>query len=343
MKASVWGSFLVGVLLVSEGAQAQDLFDHRENVNLLNSWNVTVTANQSVGGKPPADFVMTGDGAWQNSWAGLNPGDSNTFFTLDFGGPRNVKCVRLAQYNGYHVTNFDVRTSDDGVGFSAPVSNSYADTNGNGDLVLDAAVETRYLRITGIGYVQEAQPRRWLINNMRVFGDTGTLTPGGKDVDLVSRTGLADGDANPGTPTVRMTLNPVDGISIESATVTQWVDDANSPIIRQVIYSFASGEGLTLSFDRLFMFTRFGFYTPAQNDPNANYTVDVSMDNTNWGVPVLTQTNMPAGVKILNLTPKSGKYVRFTFTSIAANTTYINDVMVFGYPPPPKGTVILIR
>ena len=343
MRASVLGRIVACAVIASAVDQAQAQFDHRENVNLLNCYNASVSANVSVGGKAPADFVMTGDGSWQNSWSGLGVSDPDSYFTLDFGGPRNVKRVRLAQYNGYHVTNFEVRTSSNGVDFSAPVANSYTDSSGNGDLVLNAAVETRYLRITGVGYVQVAQPRRWLLNNMRAFGDTGVLAPAGKDIDLVSSTGLADGDANPGTPTVEMTLNPVDGIARESATLAQWVDDANSPIIRQVIYSLGTGEGFTLSFDRVFMFTRFGFYTPSQNDPNADYKVEVSMDNATWGTPVLTQTSMPAGVKILALTPKQGRYVRFTFTDIVANTTYINDIMVFGYPPPPPGVLVLLH
>jgi hypothetical protein len=178
---------------------------------------------------------------------------------------------------------------------------------------------------------------------MRAFGDTGDLEPPRHDIDLVSSTGLEDGDGYLGTPTVAMALiGAVSGAGSDGVALDKWVDDAYTPLGRKVLYNFDNGEGFPLSFDRMFLFTKFAFYTdPGHNDPNADYQVEVSMDNATWGTPVLTQTAMPGGLMKMEMTPKQGKYVRFTFTSISAQT-YINDVLVFGRIPPHAGTVILI-
>ena len=326
---AAWG--LLAFALSTEAA----VFTNRANVNVLASYNANVTASRSAGPTIPASDIR----ASTDSTSGWNSGnlagpDPDTYLTFDLGSPRNVRTIRLRQWDAYHITNAEVRASDDGALFSAPLPLTHTYAGGTGQIVLNEATNTRYVRLTGTGYADAN--RRWIVFNARIFGDPGEFTPPDNDVDLVSRTGVAGGVA----------LTRTAGVSITDTTDAEFIDDALSPLKRPVIYDIDQGEGFTVSFTNRFEFMKFGFYTPDPTyaDPNADFIVEVSLDNVNWEAPVLSLTSCPAGFKMYDLTPKVGRHVRFTYTNTATSgfMNYISDVLVFGRVAPSRGTVILI-
>jgi len=319
------GAAALAALALAAGAARGAVFDYRENVNVLSSHTSAVTARQGAGA---SNLIAHTDSLFDGG--SITPGGPDNYLTIDFGTVRNVQRIRMMNWHGYQLTGAAVQTSTDGVSFGAPLSLSYSYSNPMGEIVLDVPVDTQYVRITGTGY-NDAN-RRWIVKAMRVLGGAGTLDLLAPDVDLVSSTGLADGDANGATPTVTMTLNGT--VNREGATLAEWVDDAYDPLKRQVIYNIDSGEGFTLAFDRVFEFTKLGFVS-TNNDVNASWQVEVSLDGLDWGTPVYSQVGNPNGLKFVDLIPKEGQYVRLTYTQTQGTPhyNYINDVMVFGRLP----------
>lgn len=325
----------VGLCVCAQAAYAV-LFAQREDLNLLNCYNATVSASHTGGvGWGPNNLRGNGDSGWWET--GSIGAGVNAYLTFDFGAVRNLQTIRMSQYNGYQISAAQIQTSADGITYGAALSHSFADTAGKTTMVLDSAVDTRYVRITGTGYADAGH--RWIVHNARAFGSAGSLDA--VDLDLISGSALADGDGNVGTPPVALSF--VGSVSITDTTIAEYVDDAVAPIKRQVLYNIGNGEGAQLSFDQPFAFSGFGYFAAYANAAT-QWQLQISGDGSTWGAPVLTGS-LSNTLNLFSFAPTPGQYVRFTFTANAPGSglnDYISDLMLFGSVVPEPATAGLL-
>jgi hypothetical protein len=323
----------VAITVASSGTLT---FDNRANVNVLNASNAVVTCGQQTGMGVSNLRASYFDGFWDGA---AGPAGGTNWVQVDFREPRNIKTIRMSQYSDSQMTTGTVSTSSDGASW-VNQSVQWSVSGLQTDLRLDAAVDARYLRITATDIADGNGLNRWILYSLRVFGDTGTLVDTNAVVDLVSRTGWSGG--------VTLTRNGT--VSITDATDAEYVDDALSPIKRQVLYSVGSGDGFTLQFDREFVFNKLGlFFVNGYLDASMQYTVETSTNGVSY-TNVLTQSGgLATYLNHLGLTPSQGRYLRFTCTSSSSGDNRISDIQVFGTsvpfppPPPPRGILMLMR
>ncbi len=304
-------------LCVALAVQAQDVvFDNRDNVNVLNASNPTLTAGQ--GGSTVAKLRFACSDTF---WEGFsNPPGSTNWIAIDFQTTRNIKHVRIHHYNTSAATAGAIATSSDGTTWTSQ-ANTWTMTGSQADIVLSSAVDARYLKIVAVDIQDGNGSNRWLIYALRVFGDTGTLTDPDGVVDLISSTGWSGG--------VTMTLN---GISITDTTSAQFVNDALNPLKRQVLYSVSTGDTITYQFDRDFLLHGLGM-APLANNASSSFDLHVSTNGTDY-VLAASHTGVTAFGTYLTFTPKRARYARITFgTWDGSANGYINDIQLFGLTP----------
>lgn len=330
-------SSVVGLVFwaVPNSQAATLFFTDRTKVNIMNSDTVAISAEQGV----VAGFLVgSSDSAWDG--ASNPPGGDNTL-TVNFNATRDIKTIKFSQigFGGiYNISDALVETSNNGVLWTTQ-THSASRVGTVDSLTLNSAVDAQYLRVTGTVYDQA--DHRWIADRMQVFGDSGTLatTP---NLDIVSSTAFPGG--------VSLTINAPSTINVTDTTLAEFVDDAQSPIKRKVLYSIGTGDSFTLAFGTDYRMQRFGFEIGQSSGGfpgTTDFTVETSMDGSSYGT-VLNQTatySDTSGVYWFNLTSSDAKYLRFTVTDLgvgAGADLRIGDVFVLGVPTPEPASLALL-
>lgn len=303
--------------LAVQSTQGQDVvFDNRANVNVLNASNAVLAAGQGGATVGKLRFSVT-DGYWDGQ---ANPPGGTNWISIDFRTARNIKTIRIYQYNLSAATNGVIATSPDGSSWTTR-SATWTMTGTQADIVLDTAIDSRYLRVTATDIQDGNGADRWIIYAMRVFGDTGTLTDPDGVIDLISSTGWSGG--------VTMTTA---GISITDTTLAEYVNDALTPLKRQVLYSVSTGDTITLQFDRAFVFQGMGL-APMGNNATGAFDIHMSTNGTDYTL-ITSHTGVTAMATFFGFIPTRAQYVRLTFLSWDGTSAgYIGDIHLYGLAP----------
>ncbi len=328
LRTAIVGAIeILGLALwVMPSAHAVLQYTDRSKVNVLNSDTVSVTANLGVGLAPK--LIGFSDGEWDTAG---NSG--NGILTVNFNATRNIKKVMFSQYNytqNYSITNATVESSDDG-GIWTARSSSTARDGTVAVVTLDNAVDAKYLRVTGTTY--DRADKRWIVDHMRVLGDTGTL-PLDPHLDLVSSTALSGG----------VTLTTFGSQSLVGS-LANIVDDAQYPISRNLMWQMDTGEGFILDFSATaasLQFNKFGLMLCSGFFAAANTFTLETWDGAAWTTPQSFGGALVTNQNFFNLTPMVGTKLRFTWTSASGNR--VSDLFVFGQEAivPEPATVLLL-
>jgi len=321
---------LVGARPAAAATSAPVPMANRQNVNILNSDTVVISAEQTAGiMQPPSGLIGSMDtGAWDG---GSNqPGGDNTL-TISLNAVRNLHRIELNSGWGgaYSVNEALIETSSDGLVWTPqPHSVSLPDAT-HTIFTLDSAVDASFLRLTGTQYDDAAQ--RWIISQMRVFGSPGSFAAD-QHLDLVA------GGSFIGGVTLATT-----GMNITDTTLSEFVDDAQSLIKRKVLYNIGTGDSLTLTFGSPFNMERFGFMAEPTLDSTMQFRVETSMDGLGW-TTVLTQNGgIVRHANFFDLSPSVGQYLRFTALTVTGTTdSRLGDVFVFGSILVPEPSVLAL-
>ena len=326
------GALLATGLFVTTTPVNATVFDNRQNVNVLNSDTAVITAFQTTGGVPASNLNWTRDiGGAASYWEGgvgngANPG--NNYLQADFGVSRNIKTIRAwITFAGFGLDVGSVETSPDGITWT-PQSGVFTPGANQDTFVLNTAVDARYLRYVGSDPADNAT-KRWAVNQLQVLGDTGTL-PSGMHLDLVSGSAFSGG--------LTLTRNG----SVSSVTTdAEFINDAQNPMIRKVMYSMGTGDGFTLAWGDVTRFGKFGFVTdPFFEDAGADFILEASLNGTTWNT-VYTGTSQLGGVNTLDLGAVDAQFLRFTYTSTSIADNHISDVFAFEAVPEPSTFMLL--
>jgi len=237
----------VSLALCGPASAADPLFGHRENVNILNTYNPDLkitTQSGAVLGSSIARVDRTGEllGYYNASYrmfidnyandfnAGSGVFDSSFNGTLymdfDFGEVQNVKTFCFEYTHSLMATGFNVYkvSKDSGgavVGYELLDSSCVAYTNKTASvtLTLDAVggVDTQYLRIvpaefstiSGSDLVPNTD-NRMILRGLSVLGAAGGSVLNEDKIDLISSTGLAGATA--GNPVVQLRVGRANGL-----------------------------------------------------------------------------------------------------------------------------------
>jgi hypothetical protein len=330
---AVLGAVALGAFVGAvSAATVPTVFDNRQNVNILNADNASLSALQQT--LVSGTDVNNLRGSWlETFWdGGANPPGGTNAITINFAETRNLKTIRLVHFSGSEVTSAIVETSNDGVNWTTQ-SSSLSQSGAHVNLTLDSAIDAQYLRVNATEINDVNGVNRWVVKALRVFGDTGTLLDSSNHIDLVSGTGLKGG--------VTLTLNG--SVSITDTTTSEFVNDAQNPIKRQVLFNLGTGDGFTLAFDDVYVFTKLGInHAPvfSGNDLNASFKVETSLDGVSF-TEVLNQTGFPLHLNYFDLVPNDGKFLRFTFTNVSVSDERISDIQAFGFLPEPSAAMLV--
>lgn len=327
----------VGLWMAGTALAPAVLFDHRENVNILNSYTVSISSNFPSVGSPalPPSVLRANSGdndPWQVDFAAAPP---NPYLSFDFSSVRNVSKMNYMAYSSaaLAIGGADIQVSGDGITWGPVLPSTWthlgAPTSQFDRIDLSTPVDTRYLRmtITSLGPNHRTGDKIATVAGLKMYGAAGTLTA--SDIDLVSSTGLANGDANLATPPVQMTMNG------GALNVTGTADFINDAILeRTMIYNMAAGSGFTLTFDQAFTFTKFAYRVETTS---GHYKVEVG-DGTTWN----EAANWTGGneLQFINLASFSGTQLRFTNIDGTGDT--IREVMAFGTVVPEPASLALL-
>src|SRR5688572_9214029 len=214
-------------------------YDQRQNLNVLNSPEVTITANFYQADNNDAGGALRGGFGFETSNSGVGwfsgaiPSGQNEVFTINLGRPRNVETFHL---NGpRNILSAIIETSPNGTSW-APMTHGTTVSGNDTTFVLNQPVTTKWLRLTGQGY---AEPSPTVgIYTMRVYGAAGTLRadPG---TDLVSSSGWTAGG---------VTISTIGGNLSPATALADIANDRPAAISRQLIYDLGSGDSVTATF-----------------------------------------------------------------------------------------------
>jgi hypothetical protein len=323
-KSFLWLGTVVAGFLLSSGSHAATTitFDKRENVNLLNSDAVVLTSNAS---SFSATQNLIGEIDQPGFWEG---GGASANIAMDLGDTQNVKTIKMyAQFNAaYGMASATVET---GTSLSGPwtvvpasVSNQSGDRQTN--IVLGSAVNTRYLRVTRGTAAPANTENRWVINGLRVFGETGATLVAGNHQDIISSSAMNA----PGFVTITTTgANNVNGAS--------FADDNPSPdMLRKVYWSMTSGASIRVAFNQSIDFDKFGFAPVAFfTDSSASFHFQIwgaqDVPGNNFTTLLYDQTGPePTSTSFFNLPAFNGTALRLNIVNTSLSDLRIADLFV---------------
>ena len=285
------------------------VFDHPENINVLSATNVVITRGA---GYDPSILRAETDSYWDGN---DNPPGNTNWLSIDFRTSRNIKTIRMAQYNGYRATNMLVSTSTDGVTWT-PQSFAWTQSAEVTKMVLNSALDARYLRLDADKI--ESGTRRWIVRSLRVFGDTGVpvANPDGL-IDFISSSAWNGG--------VTLTLT---GVVSSVGTLAAYVDQAVDPLVRQVLWMITTNEGFQVQFDRDFLMSAFNFTFP-QGDTASAFKLESSTNGTLFST-IMVHTNISGGLNYYNVPITRTRYLRFTITKTSVDDNRVACLQAFG-------------
>lgn len=248
------------------------------------------------------------DGSLATRWSSGKPQASGQTFELDMGKPQTFN--KLTMDAGSTTTDyprgFDVRTSKDGLTWSAPV----ATANGSGQTVSASFPfqTARYVRVT----LTKSATNWWAIHEVTVFGLVSAFTP-----VALSRSGWS--------ATASLTC-PDDFAShvLDGAATTRW-----SPGVPQ-----AKGQWLQIDMKTARVFERILLDSGVSSGDYARgFDVAVSSDGTNFGAPIASGSGTGQAVSI-SFPAQTARYVRVTLNKSATNWWSVHELHVFGFGSP---------
>jgi len=348
----------VGVLLAGLSVSADDkgpvVFEHRENVNLLDTWdpNVKIYTSSVTPTANPNQFKVL----YQNPYYLPTVSASsvgNVWVGFDFGRERNVETIRLyGGNNTEYATGFKVQVSDDGVNFddyeggwtvTPTVPVGWTTSNTNTTITLNTPVNTQYLRVVPTGFIAT----RWWVDNIRVYGAegklyldditgvAGTSTAGKAVLDLLSTGGMAKPitiaqltDAVVEAGLAALPLVPKYPL-VSGGGLDAFIDDKGSPARPTYYNLYAEGRGFAITFagDQLYEFSTFRLSLNSWMT-DTTFTLSILNENNLWvplsayeevsledlGVPASTAY---AGVYEFSLGDVEAKGIQFVVNNTA--------------------------
>lgn len=333
-SAGIVAAALFASLVTAPAMAGFITFDHRENLNLLNSPDVTITTNFAT-----SDSTILLYGEAQNTsasglgwFSGYFSSALQLSWTIDLGQVRNLETLRLYGRSDSNITAATLETSSDGVNWSGGLSHSTTVTGGATDFVLDTPVDARWLRVTGDTYSYDTLgTRRVGLHNMRLFGSAGTIMAD-PSLDLVASSAWTGGAAT-------ITQNGA-GITPPTALADMANDNPASLDSRQLIFNLKDGDSVTVTFGQTVDdIGRVGFTWAKGNDnTTTHFKLLGSTDGINFSTELLDQTGgLVAGPNFFDLsTPFTGKAVRLSIVSTnpVGDYNWLADMFVFQVPEP---------
>jgi len=333
---------LGSLFLAAPPARAFITFDQRENLNILNSPDVTITASHFAAGNNGSGQELRGSAYDEISSSGVGwfsggiAVPNKEVFTVDLGAVRNVETFRL---NGpRNLTAVTIESSADGATWSGGLAHATTVSGINSTFVLDAPVDTQWLRVTGETYADDDGGTRSVgLNNFRIYGAQGTVQadPG---LDLVASTAWTGGNA---------TITQIGGDVIpDPAALTDIADDDHANLSsRQLIYSLGPGDSATVTFDvSVDDIGRVGFTRALAFDSGAHIQFLGSTDGVNFTTVLVDQTGgFVRGPNWYDLaTPFDGVAIRFSIVSASSADNRIVDLFVHQVPEPASAGLVAL-
>jgi len=341
------------------GSAAAAMYDHRENVNILNTLNPDMKITDHNGTQLGSSFRMFSDGYSYGYEGGVAPIDGSHFLVFDFGEVQNVKTIRMVHGHQLLAGDYDVYTSVDGQTYTLVGSSTQYFNNGsvNSAITLDLAVDTQYLKLVPTSYMTVAAgefvvntSNRLYVQSIRVFGDVGTLDK--RNIDLIASTGLAGGSAD--APVVVMTTSPGistgDGISIGGEPgAAMMMNHAANPPRRMVIYGMGQGSWLQVEFTNgvEYEFTTLGLSGSGNSgaSPDATYLLEILTGEGQWETvfdDFMPFAASPFGGYFALPEGTSGTAIKLTMLDTGGGSNFICDIQLFGAPVPEPMTMSLL-
>jgi len=345
----------VSLSLCGSAVAADPVFDHRENVNILSTWNPAMQITSKYGTIPAASFRIGDTGHYDYYDRNF---DYDNYLNFNFGDVHNIKTISLLMYNTHYVKTFDVFALDNNGEYTVPVPCSYEITSrtvgghvtGTITLLETGGLDTQFLRIVPTELVDAGG--RLYIMGIRAFGDVGTLSPKNNDIDLIASTALAGGAT--GSPVVTIEKFG-DGTSWDSCNSLHYVDDATTPMgYRQIVYNFTTGDsGIIINFTNgiAYDFYKLGLSGgDGYNNADAEFVLHYRNGDEGAWIPVVFEDDVTR-----QILPKSYGYFDLPegIIATAIKLTVVNpgtggqrndilDVQLFGTPVPEPATMTLL-
>ncbi len=333
--AYLWLGAFAGILICSASHAATVLFDNRQNVDLLNSDAVVLTSNttnpQSLIGEVDIPSFWEGFGASAN-------------IAMDLGESRNVKTIKMNAFftQPYGMSSATVETAPSGAGpwTVVPATVSTADSDRQTNIVLSNSADTRFLRLTRGTAAPGNTENRWVLNNLRVYGDTGATLNSGNHLDIISSSAFSA----PGAVSITTSGSVSDGGG------GPFPDDNPSLLYRKVFYTIGNGDSIRIAFDRDIDFDKFGFAQAGGfYDPSAAFHFQVwgaqDVGGTNFTTLLLDRTGPePAGPTFFDLPLFTGRALRFDIINNAGGVNAdlrIGDLFVTVPEPTAASSVVM--
>jgi hypothetical protein len=338
---------LVSLVLVSPASADPITFDHRENLNLLNSPDVTITALYPTSNNSAGSELRGYAGETSSSgvgWFSVFNDTQKEMFTMDLGAVRNIETFRVTANSAgtlRRINTANVQTSSDGVNWSAPLTGSplvgalydHTAVGQESRFVLPSPVNTRYVRFTGESYTYDTGGSRQVaIQQLGVYGSAVTVTAD-KGLDLISFDGWTAGAGGGAT------------ITSTGSTQATWLsgmasDNEADSDNRQLVYDMHVGDTVTAKFNStVTSIRRVGFGLHGASAKNMSYRFLGSTDgfaNPLNTTVLLTHNGVtdPAtwfGPQFFDLaSPFTGNAIRFEVTNTGSGSvSYMDDLFAF--------------
>lgn len=324
------GILAIAALTVSSAraSTTEFTFTNRANVNLLNSWEVSISAPfvATANGYNASQLRGSVDGAEGQSgiawFSGYFADTTNEVFTINLGQTRNLKTIRTDGFS--NINGAIIETSPDGSVWTTQTHGVVSSGNER-MFTLDSAINAQYLRITGTNYVYETGgERRVALEDLRVYGDVGTLAAD-RGLDLVSRSA---GGA--------ITFSQSGGGYVSGSFLDQSDDNPSSFPGRQLLYDMGSGDSVKITFPQLLELERFGFkassaISAALFDTNMHFQVYGSTDGgTTFPTLLLDQSGgLTTDLNFFGLPNLAVNALRFDIVSSTKTDNRFTDFFAF--------------
>ena len=334
--------------LGSSIASATITFDARENLNILNSPDVVITANfeSSQGLAPWLRGSLGGASDVYQSGIGWFTGTITApeVITMDMGAIRNMETIRMD--GARNITGADIQSSADGVIWSSVLAaTTTINTGGSGvetKIVLTTPVDARWLRITSTAL---ANPTSVGLSNLRVYGAAGTVVAD-KGLDLVARTAWTGGNA---------TYSQTGAAFASAGGLSDVTDDNHANLAaRQLTAGMDVGDSAQVAFSQTIQnikrigITLGGFnnnlYSAASAGAGLTFELWGSLDNgATYTVDLGGFAGGGVGPNFYTLaTGFDGSGIQMVITTVSGSTTaQITDMMVFAEVVPEPSTLAL--
>lgn len=337
MRQAAWHRMgrLAAILAVAGGAVAAHgalIFDQRENVNLLASPDVTITATYGPNGGTPDDLR----GSYWNVYNFDAPDTGSNTWTFDLGEVRNVKTYEFYNNDGWgYLSGGTGEVSADGVSWvPAPGTFSVSSTSGARlhTYTLTDAADTRWFWFTAADADFTDAQNRALIARMGLYGTAGTIMP---SVSL----NIAVDDATTAAADVQVTQA---GGNLEGHSfVTGHPDPTN-----RIWYNVGAGDSISFTFAADATVCQFGIASDpnaGQIDPAATWRLLGSTDGgTTYPATLYSGTSLSTGTRYYDVTEFTGNAFQFIIDTASHNMRFGGFYFYQTAPIPEPASLLIL-